>query len=191
MTTHKTPETPRANELMRRVANGNWEALRELYQRYSSGVYHLAQRRLNDKRAAEEVVQDIFLRVWHHASRWDETRGSAQTWILVIARSIIYDYLRSCHNKESWLGDEMLDRIVDPSDPINEFIDLESLNEMLAQLPQEQRQIVKMVYVDGWPSSRIAQTLNLPVGTVKSRLRLALDHLRRQLEKEAHSDGAL
>lgn len=192
VTPSKKPQVPDPETLMRRVKDGQWEALRDLYQRYSGGVYHLAWRRLNDSRTAEDVVQDVFLRIWYHAGKWDASRGSVDTWILTITRNVVYDYLRSQHRRRDLsVGDEAIASIVDPEDNITALIDFEALNQMLDGLSLEQRQVVRMVYAEGMSTVRVAEHLNIPVGTVKSRLRLALLHLRRQLEMEAHSDGTL
>ncbi len=179
-------------ELMLQIQRGQWDALRELYHRYSPGVYQLARRRLNDDRMAEDVVQEVFLRVWYHADKWDRDRGEVDTWILVIARHVIYDYLASERKDQSVLfPDEGILNVRDPEDAIAALIGETAMEELLEELSPEQRQIVRMVYAEGLPTHRVARVLHLPVGTVKSRLRLALAHLRRQLEKEAHSDGAL
>ncbi len=191
-TSRKPPQTTAASELMERIREGQWEALRDLYQRYSAGVYQLARRRLNDDRMAEDVVQDVFLRVWYHAGKWDASRGSVDTWILVIARHVTYDYLRNQVQQGHLRAiDEALVQLIDPQDSIGELIELETMNQMLETLSPEQRQVIRLIYADGLTAARAAEVLGIPLGTVKSRLRLALDHLRRHLEMEAHSDGAL
>lgn len=181
-----------AEDLLHRIQSGQWEALRELYQRYSAGVYQLGRRRLNDERAAEEVVQDVFLRVWYHAKRWDPARGSVDAWIFVIARHVVYDYLRQVKSRPDLSRfDYAINEIADPDDDIREFLDVESMNAMLSSLSREQALVVRLIYVDGLSTTAVAKRLNIPVGTVKSRMRLALDHLRKHLEMEEHSDGTL
>ncbi len=188
----KPPRAPTSSELVKRVALGNWDALHELYQRFAPGVFGLARRRLNDERVAEDVVQEVFMRIWRHAQKWDPERGTVDAWVFVMARHVIYDYLRSAPSAHADMVHEaVLERVVDPDDRIDDFLEADSLKRLLQTLSPEQRQVVRLVYVDGLTTARAAERLNIPVGTVKSRLRLALDHLRRQLEKEVHSDGTL
>nr|WP_243239670.1 sigma-70 family RNA polymerase sigma factor [Sulfobacillus harzensis] len=177
---------------MHRVATGEWDALKELYQRFSPGVYQLARRRLNDDRMAEDVVQEVFMRIWHHASKWDPDRGSVDTWILVMTRHVVYDHLRTIPpGGLDVVGKAISEQFADPDDGISDVLEADALRHLLQGLSPEQRQVIRLVYVEGMTTKAVAERLNIPLGTVKSRLRLALDHLRRELEKEAHSDGAL
>lgn len=193
MVTPGKPNTPAArDEVMRAVQAGRWDAFRSLYQAYSAGVYQLAKRRLNDARLAEDVVQDVFLRVWVYAGRWDPSRGSVDTWILVIARHVIYDYLRRAQRQHQLeVGDEALLALADPQDAVTRLVGEENIQTLLSTLPPAQREVLQLVYGEGLSTQEIAARLQVPLGTVKSRLRLALRRLRRRFKEEAEFHGAL
>ncbi|MCY0898309.1 MAG: sigma-70 family RNA polymerase sigma factor [Firmicutes bacterium] len=177
---------------MKAVQLGRWDAFHTLYRVYSAGVYQLARRRLNDGRLAEDVVQDVFLRVWCYADRWDPARGSVDTWILVIARHVIYDYLRRAERQRTLeVTEEAILALADPGDEMLQLVEHENIRTLLSALPPEQREVVRLVYGEGLSTQEIAAQLRVPLGTVKSRLRLALRRLRRQLQEEARSNGAL
>lgn len=189
--TKKQPDRD-PSDLMCRIKSGQWDALRELYQQYGNAVYGLAKRRLEDNHLAEDVVQEVFLRIWRHAGDWDSTRGPLDTWVLVITRHVIYDVLRQMKNRPDFsVADQIISSIVDPEDALDDVMDAQSLHQMLSLLSIEQQEVVRMVYADDLPAPLVAKKLGIPLGTVKSRLRLALRHLRHQLDGEAYSDDAL
>lgn len=181
-----------SNRLMERIGGGDWDALQELYQRFSPGVFQLARRRLNDERLAEDVVQEVFVRIWRYADKWDAERGSVDAWIFVITRHVVYDSLRAKPpTPANAVSEAVLERLADPDDGIENFLANDALARQLQGLSAEQRQVVRLIYVEGLSTRRAAEVLNIPQGTVKSRLRLALDHLRHQWEQEVHQDGTL
>jgi len=180
----KRPSREDANQLIKRVAYGDMDALRAIYDAYSSGVYSLAFRRLGDAGTAEEVVQDVFLRVWHAAPQWNESRGPFESWLFVVTRNLIYDRLRDKQRQghmvthTTW---DVMDDVPMPDLVSDTIIDTDTTAHLLEGLSREQREIVTMIYVDGFTTAEVAQMKAIPQGTVKSRLRLALDHLRRHL----------
>jgi RNA polymerase sigma-70 factor (ECF subfamily) len=170
-------------ELMRRLRARDQAALGELYDRYGRLVYGLSLRILgNDGRLAEESTQDTFMRVWTQAEAWDPNKGRFATWLLTITRRTAIDLLRkeklpirstavAIDDLAESLGDQS---IVD--DPLwsNGLL----IQKLLRQLPDEQRQVIQLAFYAGLSHSQIAEQLNVPLGTVKTRVRLGLQKLR-------------
>lgn len=169
-------------ELMRRVSRQDQSALSELYQRYGGAVYSLALRVLHNRTMAEEVTQDIFLKVWHQAEKWDPTRGQLASWLLTIARYTSIDRLRKERRQPALTLTPLDDMpnvlstrgLVD--DP--RWHDGRLIRSLMTQLPAEQVQVIELAFFQGLTHSEIAESLNLPLGTVKTRVRLGLQKLR-------------
>jgi RNA polymerase sigma-70 factor (ECF subfamily) len=171
-------------QLLQGIARGDQEALLVLHQRYVNLVYSMAWRVLQDVGLAEEVTQDIFLKLWHKGDRYDATRGRFSSWLLSITRFAAIDRLRregrQPRQAELSIGDEdnatALDRLL-PTDHAA-WERGQHLRLVLAQLPPDQRQIIELAYFGGLTHSELAEYLGLPLGTVKGRLRLGMEKLR-------------
>ena len=169
-------------QLMLRVAQGDQQAFLRLYDRYAPRVFGLALRILGERMAAEEVTQDTFLKLWARARRYSPARGKVLSWLLTIARRTALDRLRldnrrpDRHNpydpEDLWKG------LADP-DSATEESRWRTLRFALLDLPAEQRQVIALAYYHGMSHREIAEYLGLPVGTVKTRLRLGMEKLRR------------
>jgi len=164
------------------MRRGSEAALEVLYARYAGLVFTLALRVVRDHEFAREVLQDTFLRCWDGRETYDATRGRVAWWLMGIARNRAIDLLRSRSHQARLREQEPLpDRPRDqPSQP-----DPAGLAELrravadgLAALPSEQRQAIELAYYAGFTQSEIARELGEPLGTVKSRMRQALDRLR-------------
>lgn len=171
------------DQLVQQVAGGEQQALLSLYDRYSGRVYALVLRMLGDSMSAEEVTQDVFLKLWSRAHSYLSSRGSFGTWLLTIARHAAIDRIRQERRHIVSLDDE------DPDESWAELADDESISEearwrslyfAVHALPPEQRQVIELAYYQGMSHSQIAEYLGWPVGTVKTRLRLGMEQLRRQ-----------
>ncbi len=171
------------------VVIGRAEALEVLYDRYSRPVYSLVLGLLREPAIAEEVTQEVFLRVWMKASSFKSESGKAKTWILSIAHHRAIDRLRQGRNrqKESPL-DELLEsgwQMGTEAGAIEKTAILqeegEHIQEGLSQLPEEQRQVLVLGYFRGFTQAEIAKGLNVPLGTVKTRMRLGIQKLRQSL----------
>ena len=171
------------------VVIGRAEALEVLYDRYSRPVYSLVLGLLREPAIAEEVTQEVFLRVWMKASSFKSESGKAKTWILSIAHHRAIDRLRQGRNrqKESPL-DELLEsgwQMGTEAGAIEKTAILqeegEHIQEGLSQLPEEQRQVLVLGYYRGFTQAEIAKGLNVPLGTVKTRMRLGIQKLRQSL----------
>jgi RNA polymerase sigma-70 factor (ECF subfamily) len=166
-----------------RVARGDAEALRDLYERYGRIVYGLTYRLTRDPQLAEEATQDTFVTLWKRAGSYDSERAKVTTWLFVIARNRAIELVRSRarvpepHESVEPTGEE-----IDPAELMQIADDAERVARAIADLPESQLEVIRLAYFDGLSHSEIAERLDLPLGTVKSRIRLGLDRLRPLLE---------
>lgn len=175
-------------ELISKVCKGDQRAFLALYDRYSSRVYTLILHMMNDKMSAEEVLQETFLKLWSRAGQYVPERGSLLTWLLAIARRTALERLRfESHRPALSDGNEpssFLESIAEP-ESISEEARWRSLYLAVQSLPEEQKKLIELSYYQGLSQSEIAEMLNLPLGTVKTRLRAGMLRLRQQwLENE-------
>ncbi len=180
-------------ELLRRVAAGDQDALLTLYDRYGRLVYSLAYRMLQDHQLAEEVTQDVFTRVWQSAASFDPERSSFTTWLTSITRNRTIDVLRRRRVRGlTGAGEAELNTAITRADErLSPEFHLEALavREALAQLPETQREVLELAYFQGMTQREIAEYLNIPLGTVKTRMRLGMIKLRELLEASPSDDG--
>lgn len=173
-------------ELIELTAGGDREAFARLFDATSPYVNGLAVRIVGDASAAEEVVMEVYVQVWQQAGRYDAARGAPLSWMLNIARSRAIDRLRARSTREREIEESLEEEPLDPgaSDPAEHALLAERrrrVREALAQLSKEERGVVELAYFHGRSHSEIAVALGLPLGTVKTRLRLALLRLERHL----------
>lgn len=167
------------SELMARLTRRDQEALVELYRRHSSRVYPLVRRIVTSEGLAEEIVQDVFVRLWTRAALYRADEGQLLSWLMTMARNLALDALR----KDSrWRGQlEFEESLHAGSGADDRPLDVDttlSVRNALSTLPDDQRRAVELAYFAGMTHAELALHLNQPLGTVKSRLRLALDKLR-------------
>lgn len=175
------PETQNlGRELVGRAARGDRPALRRLYDLYSPSAMAIALRMLKNRTTAEEVVQDAFLEVWRRAREYDASRGTVSAWVATIARTRALDRLRA----EGRLSAAKEKAAAEPETPSVAPLELaverqqrERVNAALATLPADQRTAIELAYFDGLTQREIAEKLNQPLGTVKTRVRLAMEKL--------------
>ena len=160
---------------------GDPVAVELAYDRYGGIAYGLAQRILSDPDQAEDVVQEVFLRVWNNPASFDPIRGSFRTWLLTLIRNRSIDVLRGRHRRA--LPIELPADLKDASpssDPWQTLalnLEQEAIRKGLDALPKEQREAIELAYLGGYTHTEIAQRLGTPLGTVKGRLRLGLEKL--------------
>jgi RNA polymerase sigma-70 factor (ECF subfamily) len=174
--------------LLRRVAAGDASALRSAYDRLGASALALALRILRARSEAEEVVQETFLEVWRRASAYDPQRGSAAAWILNVCRSRALDRLRSrgvAQRTAQEAAAEENGRAPLPVESAEARQTRERVQEALLSLPAEQREAIELAYYDGLTQREIAQRTGDPLGTVKTRVRLALSKLSGLLHEVA------
>jgi len=174
--------------LVRRMAAGDEAALGLLYDRWSPMLHSVALRIVGDPNDAEEVLEETFWQAWRQAGRFEETRGGVSTWLGMILRSRALDRVRA----RGRLREERWDSVMEPAmagedtrgapDSHAELDEMRRLvTAAVAQLPAEQRQTVELAYFRGMSQTEIAAALGQPLGTVKTRARLALQKLREAL----------
>lgn len=180
-------------ELIEAAARGVAEAFEVIYDRHAQAAYSLAYRIAGSTEVAEDIVQDAMLSAWRGASAYDARRGTVRTWLLRIVHNRAIDLLRRRAVQERLRSSDELDPEAgagrDPErasaeeqqDPVVETLRRErarAVGQALAALPEDQRKVVELAYYGGFTHTEIADLLGAPVGTVKGRMRLALEKLR-------------
>ena len=171
---------------LERMERGDERALAELYDRHARLVYSLALRILQDAGDAEDVVQEVFAQAWQQASRYDVRRGTVAAWLLVRARSRALDRLRARRTRPDLAGTPLRAvEIADSADAADvQLVSAEQVarvREALAGLPVSQRAALELAYYEGLSHAEIATRLDQPLGTIKTRIRLAMIKLRESL----------
>ncbi len=158
-------------------------ALNYLYNNYSAALYGVVFRIIKSEDVAEEILQDVFLKIWDKIESYDATKGRLFTWMLNIARNQAIDKTRSKEiskeNKTKSI-DHLVNRI-DSQEYIEQRVDGIGVHALLKNLPEEQYFIVEYLYFKGYSQSELAEEYNIPLGTVKTRLRMAMKQLRTSL----------
>lgn len=181
--------------LLRLIARRQEEALGELYDRYGRLAYSLALNATGDASLAEEIVQDVFLRVWNKAETYRAEQGKVVTWLTSITRYRSIDMLRRHAvrpegNRAVWA--EEAHPLVSDSMAIEEEVSglqrRQQIQHAMRQLPSEQRQALAYAFFYGYSHSQIAAALNEPLGTVKTRIRLGMQKLRELIPEERPVD---
>jgi RNA polymerase sigma-70 factor, ECF subfamily len=173
------------------ITQSREEALAQLYDRYNRLIFSLALAIVNDRATAEEITLDVFMRVWQKADSYRSDQAKVSTWLTHIARHHAIDVLRRRSVRPDQYAVDWEDAIPDHVSPEHnpqEFAELsqqrERVQAALAQLPADQRQALTLAYFNGYTQRQIAQVLKQPLGTIKTRLRLAMQKLRDFLRDE-------
>lgn len=169
-------------ELIRRVAARETQAFEELYARYARSVLGLALRRLGDRGQAEDSVQDVFTAVWRSASTYDEARGPGGAWLYTIARNALVDSLRRRPGPTADEPPEAVSTAATPEEEAEAAWNAWRVHRALDTLPATERSVIELAYFSGLSQSEVAEFLQLPLGTVKTRTRSGLSHLADALE---------
>jgi len=175
-------------ECLRRLAAGDRDAAAPLYDRHARAIYSLVLRIVDDESDAEDVVQEVFTQAWRQASRYDASRGAVGAWLLIMARTRALDKLRArrARSGPQPLDDERLMEQVPAAGPdaAEHLVDAEQariVQRALGELPLLQRLAIELAYYEGLTQREIAERLEEPLGTVKTRIRLGLLKLREAL----------
>jgi RNA polymerase sigma-70 factor (ECF subfamily) len=168
------------SQITKIAADGDDQAFRQLFEKFAPLVKSFMMRQGADIATAEELAQETLITVWKKASLYSSDKGSVSTWIFTIARNLRIDRLRK---EEQWVAlPGIYEEVPSQEDGPDEVVSLTELElamrRALTLLPQEQREVVTLSFIEGLAHSEIANRIGLPVGTVKSRLRLAYAKLR-------------
>ncbi|BAU33267.1 RNA polymerase sigma factor SigK [Microcella alkaliphila] len=179
------PAADEATALLTRTASGDQRAFSDLYDLIAPRMLGLVRHVLKDHAQSEEVVQEVLLEVWQTASRFDPNKGKAVTWMLTMAHRRAIDRVRSAQasrDRDTKIGIRDLGRDVDTvSETVEISIEHKRVEKAMARLSDLQRQAVELAYYGGYTQSEVAEMLNIPLGTVKTRLRDGLIRLRTEL----------
>jgi RNA polymerase sigma-70 factor, ECF subfamily len=184
---HPAPQKD-LSQLVRELANAQEEAMAELYDRTSAAVFALAVRITGNRADAEEVVIDVYTRLWRNADRYEGDRGAVIGWLLMMTRTASIDKLRQNRTQARQAetpasqGYEAASSVPSPEAFAMLEAERQSVREALAALPPEQQEALRLAYYRGLTHVEVAQQLMQPLGTVKTRIRLGLMRMRRLLE---------
>ena len=170
-------------ELIARVGDGDANAFELLYRRYSRPVFALALRRLGDRGRAEDAVQETFASIWRSAGSYRQDRGPGAPWLYAVARNAIVDRRRTLGPPPAESVDEAADE-PGPEERAEASWTAWRIHRALAELPEQERKLIELAYWGGLSQSEIAEFLDMPLGTVKTRTRSALSRLADVLEGE-------
>jgi RNA polymerase sigma-70 factor (ECF subfamily) len=181
-------------EMMQLVQASDPRAFELLYDRHAGAAFSLAYRMVGNRVSAEDITQEAFLSIWRSRLRYDPARGSVRTWVLGIVHNRAIDSLRRSvvHDRRRQTMEGVEERF-----EARERTDVEAarrdeartVRSALDTLPEEQRRTIELAYFGGFSHSQIAELLNEPIGTVKGRMRLGLDKMRRQLSEGFAAEG--
>ncbi|GIW74282.1 MAG: RNA polymerase subunit sigma-24 [Phycisphaerales bacterium] len=194
MTMH--PRDPKADlELMQRVAAGEESAIADLYDRFGSLVYRMAFQTMPTRADAEDAVQEIFVRLWKTADRYDPKRAALVTWVMLLSRRHLVDRLRrsQARLKPTALGEasgQMPGPVVSSESRLEQDERYRDVLRLVKTLPELQQRVVIRAYLGGQTLRQIGDELDIPIGTIKSALSRALVRLREKVVEEAAHEHA-
>ena len=172
-------------ELISAICHGSEQAMEIFYQRYYRYAYALAYRLLHESTAAEDIVQEVFLSVWRKAATYQRQHGSVYSWLQAIVHHRAIDRLRSVANRNNQWAPLQVEGEQDPPSPQRDVWEeawqkeqSQLIRSALAQLPAEQRDVIELAYFKGYTHTEIATQKQIPLGTVKGRMRLGLQKMK-------------
>lgn len=167
-------------DLVAQIQSGDESAFAELYDSYSAMLYGIITRIVSDQEDAANLLQDCFIKIWRNIESFDPTKGRFATWLINVARNTAIDFTRSKYFSQQ-RKNQNLDYLVS-SEPISSAtqfsVETMGLRQLVDKLPPVCRQVIEWMYFDGFTQQEIAENFGIPLGTVKSRTRLALKELR-------------
>ena len=169
-----------------RIQDRDSAALQELYDESSRVLYGLAFRMLGDRADAEEVILDVYHQVWNSADRYDASRGSVWSWLTVMTRNRAIDRLRKSNLRRTreLPIEEPMDSATGMPEPERQSMFAQEqrlVRQAMAKLGKEQRQAIELAFFSGLSHSEVAETLGAPLGTIKTRIRVGIQNLRKAL----------
>jgi RNA polymerase sigma-70 factor (ECF subfamily) len=182
-------ETNSTIELLAKISNGDEQAMREFFEQYSNTVYHYVIGRCKDKNLAGEILNTVMMEVWNHSDRF-EGRSKVSTWLIGIARFKLIDFYRSEKRHQHSELDEGLEDPVSVNEKMVEAAQQsKGVKSCIDKLGESQREIVQLTFYSEMAYQEIAEIIECPVGTVKSRMHHAKEALKRCLQSFLSSEG--
>ena len=172
------------NDLLMRSGRGDTQAFRQLYDTASPRLYALCRRLLRDEHLAEDVLQEGFLKIWHHAASFTADKAAAMTWMTTIIRNLALDKLRQRRSQPQWVEEPVYDSVEFASlapepDAVHQLSDdAQRLMRCLNHLKPEQRECILQAFYHGHTHEQLADKITKPLGTVKAWIRRGLEQLR-------------
>ena len=191
MESDPTKELEAEIDLMRRIGQGDRRSFEELYDRFSGVLFSTAYRVLNNREAAEDVLQDVFIQIWDKAPLYDPARGKPMTWAVTLTRNRSIDRLRSIQRRT-----RLQDDVERESQSFEQFDDRSSFDavasgetgalvrEAIQKLSKDQREAIELAFFSSLTQTEIAGRLDVPLGTVKARIRRGMMKLKDVLSPE-------
>ena len=176
--------------LLSQIADHSQPAMLAIYRRYGGLVYSLALQTLRRPTLAEEVTQDVFLKLWQQPERWNPALGQLSSWLLTITRNAAIDRLRreARHQASDWPA-EADDAGLSLAPDVAAGADGQLLRDLLQQRPPDQRELIELAFYRGYTHSELAEGLGIPLGTVKTRLRTGMQKLRALWEQATNESS--
>ncbi|RXK62595.1 sigma-70 family RNA polymerase sigma factor [Lacibacter luteus] len=171
------------SELVSRLTGGDQQAMAELYDRFSGAILGIIMKVITDQATAEDVLQESMLKIWNNIKSFDTSKGRLFTWMINIARNQAIDKTRSKNFKNSSQNSSIDDSVyVSETVPaVGASVDTMDVQNWLLHLPEENRQLMHLAYFMGYTQEEISKALNMPLGTVKTKIRNSLIVLRKKL----------
>lgn len=181
------------NEIVTLLGNDDKRAISLLYKNYSGALFGIITRTIPNKEVASEVLQDVFLKVWKNADKYDASKGRLFTWLAQITRNATIDTFRSGKFQRGTKTDDLDIVVTNNNISLQESMNIEDsgLKKVINTLDPKYRILVEYIYFKGYSQSEVAKALDIPIGTVKTRTRAAILALRKTLGKELFTNGGI
>lgn len=182
-----TPEPLQLSHWLRDVAeHRDKKAFSQLFNHFGPKIQRVAQQKLGSEHLAMEAMQEVMTNIWRKAHLFEPSKGQASTWVYTVMRNIIFDLLRKikanqneCLSEDIW---PLCEDFITIDGEFNDHLSDKNLHNLVEKLPLKQQQVIRAIYFHEMTHEQLAAQLNIPVGTVKSRLRLALNRLKQHME---------
>ena len=169
------------NEVISLLKQRDKRAVSVAYQNYGDALFGIILRIVKSNEIAEEVLQDTFLKIWNNAAKFDNNKGRLFTWFANIARNAAIDMVRSARYQRVQKTESLENSVFNISDSLNPEVKDSGLEKVINSLDEKYRLIIDKLYFEGYSQSELSKELDIPLGTVKSRVRIAIKELRRLL----------
>ncbi len=168
-------------QLIQSLRNKEKIAIETLYEKYSGSLFHVIQKIVQSQELAEDVLQEVFIKIWNSFPSFDESKGRLYTWFVNIARNLAIDKIRSKDFKNSNKNQDVDDSVtlIDSVNNTKYNPDVLGLKDLIKELKPEHQTILDLIYFKGFTHVEVAEELNIPLGTVKTRLRMGIITLRK------------